>query len=121
MYPLTFSIFVLTLQFFSYRWFLDILGYKRTSKVFIANGIAMTVTFFAVRIFTMPQYWYKVYSVYDTEGFNRLGHIQIVLVLTCFVLDVINLFWFYKMCKGVHKVVTATLDKNKNITYIKAE
>ncbi|KAL5017535.1 hypothetical protein ScPMuIL_007124 [Solemya velum] len=97
------------------RWFLDILGYKRTSKVFIANGIAMTVTFFAVRIFTMPQYWYKVYSVYDTEGFNRLGHIQIVLVLTCFVLDVINLFWFYKMCKGVHKVVTATLDKNKNI------
>ncbi|KAL3869363.1 hypothetical protein ACJMK2_042055 [Sinanodonta woodiana] len=103
------------------RWFFDALGYSKTHPVYISSGVLMTVTFFAVRIFTMPTYWHKVYSVYGTEDFLRLGHIQLVLVLTCFVLDLLNLVWFYKMCRGVHKVVVAKFDKNRNITNLKLD
>lgn len=81
----------------------------------MVNGLAMTATFFMVRIVSMPRYWHKVYSVYGTEPFLRLGHIRFVLVITCLVLDLINLFWFYKMCKGVRKVLYERMDKNRNI------
>ncbi|XP_076440792.1 TLC domain-containing protein 4-B-like [Babylonia areolata] len=91
--------------FVNQRWFLNVLGYSKSSPLFVANGIAMAVTFFAVRIAVMPPYWLKVYSVYGTEPFNRLGHIQLVLVITCAVLDIINLYWFYKIYTGCRRVV----------------
>lgn len=96
------------------RWFLDVLGYHKDSSIFILNGILMTVVFFVVRVACMPLYWYKVYSIFGTEAFNRLGHMQFVLVATCLVLDSINIFWFYRMCVGVRKVL-ASHDKNRNI------
>lgn len=76
----------------------------------------MTLSFFAVRILVMPIYWMKVYQVYGTEAFLRTGHVQMVLLVTCVVLDIINLFWFYKMLKGVHKVLRVNFDKNYNDT-----
>jgi hypothetical protein len=84
---------------------MTVLGYKKSSPLFVANGVAMAVTFFAVRIAAMPPYWLKVYSVYGTDDFNRLGYIQMVLVVTCFVLDVINLFWFYKIYQGAYRLL----------------
>ena len=92
-----------------HRWFLAVLGFDKTSPVFVANGLAMAVTFFAFRIAVMPPYWLKVYSVYGTEPFNRLGHIQMVLVVTCAVLDIINLFWFYKIYTGARRVLVMFL------------
>lgn len=86
------------------RWFMDTLGFDKAGPAYMANGAAMTAMFFACRILCMPQYWYKVYSVYGTEKFHRLGNLQYVLIYSCFVLDVINLFWFYKLCKGIHKM-----------------
>lgn len=91
--------------FVNQRWFLAILGYKKSDPLFVANGVAMAVTFFAFRIATMPHYWLKVYSVYGTEEFNRLGHIQMVLVVSCAILDAINLFWFYKIYQGAHRLL----------------
>ena len=88
------------------------LGYDKTSPIFVANGVAMAITFFAVRIAVMPPYWLKVYSVYGTEPFNRLGHIQLVLVVTCAVLDVINLFWFYKIYTGARRVLEMFLNSS---------
>lgn len=96
------------------RWFLDVLGYRKDSSLFILNGVLMTLVFFVVRVACMPLYWYKVYSIYGTESFSRLGHMQFVLVATCLVLDTINIFWFYRMCAGVRKVLTSH-DKNRNI------
>ncbi|KAK6179180.1 TLC domain-containing protein 4-B [Patella vulgata] len=97
--------------FVNQRWFLDKLKYPRTSTVFMLNGLAMTITFFFVRIAVMPTYWRRVYSVIGTEPFKRLGHISLVLVITCFILDSINIFWFYKMCHGVRKVLTIYSNK----------
>uniref|UniRef100_K1QDK8 Intraflagellar transport protein 74-like protein n=1 Tax=Magallana gigas TaxID=29159 RepID=K1QDK8_MAGGI len=91
--------------FVNNRYFFDVLGIKKTDPLGFTNGILMTLSFFAVRILVMPIYWMKVYQVYGTEAFLRTGHVQMVLLVTCVVLDIINLFWFYKMLKGVHKVL----------------
>lgn len=100
--------------FVNQRWFLAVLGYSKTSPVFVANGVAMAATFFAVRIAVIPPYWHKVYTVYGTEGFNRLGYIQMVLVVTCAILDVINLFWFYKIYVGCQKVVELFFNSSRS-------
>ncbi|XP_071133502.1 TLC domain-containing protein 4-like [Mytilus edulis] len=100
--------------FVDLRWFIDTLGYPKTSLQNMVNGVLMTLSFLIVRILVMPHFWYIVYSVIGTEDFNRIGHIRLVLVLSCFILDTINIFWFLKMCRGVKKVITLKLDANKN-------
>ncbi|GFO41459.1 transmembrane protein 56 [Plakobranchus ocellatus] len=90
--------------FVNQRWFLTQLGYEKSSAVFVSNGVAMALTFFLVRIAVMPSYWHRVYSVYNTPGFNRLGYIQLCLIIPCVILDVINIYWFYKICVGAYKI-----------------
>ena len=51
------------------------LGYPKTSPLFMLNGVAMSVMFFVVRILSIPPYWYKVWTFYGTEGAASLGHI----------------------------------------------
>ncbi|XP_014783279.1 TLC domain-containing protein 4-B [Octopus bimaculoides] len=94
------------------RWFLSTLDYKKDSKPFIINGVIMTLMFFITRLACMPYYWYKVYEVYNTEPFTRLGHMQYVLIGTCFVLDVINFLWFYRMLRGVYNVLQYLIHRN---------
>lgn len=93
------------------RWFMDTLGFDKSGPLYMGNGSVMTVVFFACRILNMPQYWYTVFSVYGTEKFMKLGNLQYVLIVSCFVLDLINLYWFYKLCKGIHKMMA----RKKNI------
>ena len=59
----------------------------------------------------MPAYWYKVYSVYGTPDFEAVGHVKYVLYVTCTILDILNSYWFYKMCKGLVKALTMNSTK----------
>ncbi|XP_005095920.1 TLC domain-containing protein 4-B [Aplysia californica] len=104
--------------FVNQRWFLTQLGYERTSQVFVTNGVAMAVTFFSARIATMPSYWHRVFRVYNTPAFNRLGYIQLCLIIPCLVLDVLNIYWFYKICAGAYKICSMfyVRDKDVNVT-----
>lgn len=97
------------------RWFFSTLGYKKDNKYFIINGVVMTLVFFLTRLACMPYYWFMVYTVYNTEPFTRLGHMQYVLLGTCSVLDIINFFWFYRMMHGVYKVVSYLINKENDI------
>lgn len=94
------------------RWFLDVMGQKHT-KVYLWNGVLLTAVFLACRIMTMPYCWYKIFTIYGTEPYLRTGYIQYVLLSSCFVLDILNVFWFYKLLKGVHKTLSSR-DNNKN-------
>lgn len=87
------------------RWFLYAMGHNKKSLAFFINGIAMTVLFFAVRIAIIPVYWYKVYSVVDSELWAQMRHFRYIMIVTCLVLDVINIFWFKKMFKGAVAVI----------------
>ncbi|CAF2468957.1 unnamed protein product [Rotaria sp. Silwood2] len=98
----------------NFRWFLDALKYPRRSKAFILNGLFMTIVFFFVRIFAMPIYWWKVYTVAVTPLWSHMGHFRFILIIVCVVLDVINLYWFSKMFRGCVKTLTAAYEKKKD-------
>lgn len=85
----------------------------------VTNGISMMVVFFLSRIVSMPFYWHKCYVVYGTEAFTRLGNMQYVPYIACFVLDIINIYWFYKICKGIRKVLAQNKANNPSNTSIK--
>uniref|UniRef100_A0A670ZWZ6 TLC domain-containing protein n=1 Tax=Pseudonaja textilis TaxID=8673 RepID=A0A670ZWZ6_PSETE len=52
----------LSTPFVNLRWFLDATGWSRTSRLVLANGLAMMVVFFMVRIAVIPSYYMQVYS-----------------------------------------------------------
>lgn len=96
------------------RWFLYAAGHNKKSRAFFINGIAMTVLFFAVRIAIIPVYWYKVYSVVESDLWTQMRHFRYIMIVTCITLDIINMFWFKKMLKGALAVLEANRHKEDN-------
>lgn len=82
------------------RWFLYACGFPKDSLYFFANGICMTIVFFIVRILSIPMFWYKIFSVLDSNQWLKLKLLRHALVITCISLDVINVYWFRKMLRG---------------------
>lgn len=60
----------------------------------------MTLMFFAVRIASIPIFWFKVYSICDSPLWIKMRHFRYIMIVTCLALDVINIYWFRKMFKG---------------------
>jgi len=82
------------------RWFMYACGYDKYSICFFLNGIVMTLLFFTVRIATIPLYWYKVYIVLDSALWIKMRNFRYVMIGTCILLDIINIYWFKKMFHG---------------------
>ena len=101
---------LILLCFASSRWFLHVLGHSKDSELYVLNGLAMCVMFFMVRILSMPPYWSKVYSIYGTPAADRLGNLWYVMLVSCVILDYLNLVWFHKMVRGARKVLLAKRD-----------
>ena len=93
---------------------MDVLGYPKSSAPFLINGILMTIIFFVIRILTIPSYWMKVYAIYGTPAYIRLGRIWYVLVSSCIILDYLNIVWFYKILRGCKKVIWNTVICNES-------
>ncbi|XP_064284247.1 TLC domain-containing protein 4 [Passer domesticus] len=92
--------------FVNQRWFFEVLGYPKSSKANIINGVLMTVVFFVVRIAVMPVYYSHVISSFGTEGFQRLGFAaQSAWMISSVVLDIMNVMWMVKIAKGCYKVI----------------
>ncbi|NXT00290.1 TM56B protein, partial [Jacana jacana] len=92
--------------FVNQRWFFEVLGYPKSSKANIINGVLMTAVFFVVRIAVMPIYYSHVISSFGTEAFQRLGFAaQSAWIISSVVLDVMNVMWMVKIAKGCYKVI----------------
>ncbi|XP_023660403.2 TLC domain-containing protein 4-B isoform X1 [Paramormyrops kingsleyae] len=91
------------------RWFFEVLGYPKSSKPNMANGVMMAVVFFLVRIAVMPLYYSRMYSVYGTDAFNRvpLGG-RSAWICSSICLDVMNLMWMHKIARGCYKVLRSS-------------
>lgn len=96
------------------RWIFDILKFPRTKKTVILNGFIMLLTFFLFRMITMPVYWYQIWLVSGTDDTLKLGYIQLIMYIPCFVLDALNIFWFSKMCKGFLKALKGLMNSTNN-------
>lgn len=92
--------------FVNKRWFYDVLKYNKSSPPFILNGFLMTSMFFVVRVVSIPFYWMKVYGIYGSEKSDSLGVLWYVLISSCVILDVINVYWFYRISQGAVKLIT---------------
>ncbi|XP_076617317.1 TLC domain-containing protein 4-B-like [Chaetodon auriga] len=88
------------------RWFFEVLGYPKSSRPNMANGVAMAVVFFMVRIAVMPVYYSRMYAVYGTEAFYLVpwgGRVAWICSSIC--LDVMNIMWMHKIARGCYKVL----------------
>ncbi|XP_064170890.1 TLC domain-containing protein 4-B [Anguilla rostrata] len=102
----------LSTPFVNQRWFFEALSYPRTDRQVVANGVAMAVVFFLVRIAVMPPYYSRVVSTFGTPAFERLGlGPQVAWISSCVCLDVLNTVWMYKIARGCYRVLTGAQGK----------
>uniref|UniRef100_A0A671R9I7 Si:dkey-10f21.4 n=1 Tax=Sinocyclocheilus anshuiensis TaxID=1608454 RepID=A0A671R9I7_9TELE len=92
--------------FVNQRWFFHMLGYHKLSKPSLVNGVAMTFTFFLVRIAVIPGYYSHMYLVFGTDDFYRLplGG-RSAWVISSVSLDVMNIMWMRRIIRGCLKVL----------------
>ncbi|XP_038840052.1 TLC domain-containing protein 4-B-like [Salvelinus fontinalis] len=111
----------LSTPFVNQRWFYEVLKYPRSDRLVVANGMAMAVVFFMVRIFVMPPYWARVFATFGTEAFERLGiGAQVAWITSCIALDILNTIWMYKIARGCYKVMKgASGRKAKEVSPLK--
>ncbi|KAM9312880.1 TLC domain-containing protein 4-A-like [Gastrophryne carolinensis] len=104
----------LSTPFVNQRWFFDAIGKPRNSLPVLINGLTMAVVFFIVRIAVIPSYYAHVFSTFGTEGFIRLGlGPQVAWIVSCVVLDILNVFWMYKIAFGFYRVVAKAKPEGK--------
>lgn len=86
------------------RWFLDAAGWPRSSWLVLANGLAMTVVFFVVRIAVIPSYYARVLASYGTPEYERLGlGVQLAWIGPSLALEVLNVVWMYRITRGFYR------------------
>ncbi|XP_062847498.1 TLC domain-containing protein 4-B isoform X1 [Trichomycterus rosablanca] len=91
------------------RWFFEVLGYPKSSKLNIANGVLMALVFFMVRISVMPVYYSRMYSVYGTEAFYRVSFGgRSAWIFSSFCLDIMNVMWMHKIARGCYRVLRSS-------------
>jgi hypothetical protein len=72
----------------------------------------MSLVFFLARMLSMPFYYYRIYEIYGTERYLELGGVHYCLVHSCIILDIVNIFWFYKLALGCIKVIKGLVKKD---------
>ncbi|KAH0628702.1 hypothetical protein JD844_010131 [Phrynosoma platyrhinos] len=94
----------LSTPFVNLRWFLDTAGWSRSSWLVMANGLAMMVVFFMVRIAVIPTYYAQVYFWYGTPEYERLGlGVQLAWIGPSIALEVLNVIWMYRIIRGFYR------------------
>ncbi|KAL4635928.1 transmembrane protein 56-B-like isoform X1 [Arapaima gigas] len=94
------------------RWFFEVLGYPKSSKANITNGIMMAIVFFLVRVAVIPVYYSRMYSVCGSEAFYRLSWGgRCAWILSSFLLDIMNVMWMVKIVRGCRKVLLSGRQK----------
>ncbi|KAJ8264027.1 hypothetical protein GJAV_G00144240 [Gymnothorax javanicus] len=102
----------LSTPFVNQRWFLEVLSYPRSGTLVLANGVAMTVAFFLVRIAVIPSYYSKMVATFGTPAFTQLGlGPQVAWILSSICLDVLNLVWMYRISRGLYKVLSQVVKR----------
>nr|XP_043637580.1 TLC domain-containing protein 4-like [Erigeron canadensis] len=88
-----------TTPFVNLRWYYDVAGMK-SSKLYLWNGIAMFFGWLVARVILFGFFFYHMY--------NHIDQVRQVHTATFYglhiippVLAIMNLFWFYKIAKGM--------------------
>ncbi len=89
--------------FLNLRWILLSTNRKET-KLYVINGLLLFISFFLVRILTIIPNWYLFFDSMSSPGWNSIPlKYKIICVGSCVPLDVLNVFWYSKIARGVYK------------------
>lgn len=93
-----------TTPFVNLRWYLDV-AKQKSSKLYICNGIALFLGWLVARIFLFIYFFVHMYHHFDqVREIFPLGFYSILVVSP--LLSAMNLFWFWKIAKGLVKTLT---------------
>ena len=96
----------LSTPFVNLRWILQQTHMPKTSKWYIVAAVGMTGTFFISRIVPIPWHWMVTISTMtDEASFVIPFKYRVFMVVSYLVLDLLNLFWMYKIGKGIFKFI----------------
>ncbi|KAK7300588.1 hypothetical protein RJT34_11435 [Clitoria ternatea] len=99
-----------TTPFVNLRWYLDVAGLK-SSKLYIWNGIALFFGWLVARILLFVFLFLHMGTHFDeVKEVFLLGFFSLFAVPS--VLAVMNIFWFWKIAKGVVKTLTKAKHSN---------
>ncbi|KAJ9565179.1 hypothetical protein OSB04_001145, partial [Centaurea solstitialis] len=88
-----------TTPFVNIRWYLDVAGMK-ASKLYVWNGIAMFLGWLVARILLFAFFFYHVYTHLDEmKQLHKTAYYSLHIIPP--MLAVMNLYWFYKITKGM--------------------
>ncbi|XP_027331371.1 transmembrane protein 56-B-like [Abrus precatorius] len=93
-----------TTPFVNLRWYLDIAGFK-SSKLYIWNGIALFIGWLFARVFLFVFIFFHMGTHFDEVKEAFLLGFYILLAVPS-VLAVMNMFWFWRITKGLVKALT---------------
>lgn len=89
--------------FLNFRWLLLTLN-KKTSRLYLINGIILTIVFFLVRIVTILPNWIIFYWCMQTPVWALIELKYVfICVFSSAPLDVLNVYWFGKIVNIVLK------------------
>lgn len=106
----------LSTPFVNLLWTLVAMKVPKTSCWFRFAGFGMTGTFIATRILAMPLMWCVMYIILvqeerEIDTVPMIVKVAVVILMGC--LDMLNVFWAYKMIRGCFKMLGAA-EKNKD-------
>ncbi|KAJ1263389.1 hypothetical protein BS78_09G180900 [Paspalum vaginatum] len=85
------------------RWYLDLAG-RKGSKLYLYNGMALFVGWLVARVVLFAYFFAHMYLHFDqVRTVFPLGFYSILAVPP--VLSLMNLLWFWKICKGIVKTL----------------
>lgn len=93
-----------TTPFVNLRWYLDVAGQKK-SNLYTCNGVALFLGWLVARILLFVFFFYHMFIHFDQVklvyplGFYSLLTIPVVLTM-------MNVFWFWKIAKGMIKTLS---------------
>ncbi|KAL7247128.1 hypothetical protein ACSBR2_002111 [Camellia fascicularis] len=93
-----------TTPFVNLRWYLDVAG-EKNSKLYICNGAALFVGWLVGRILLFTFFFYHIIAHFDqVKDVFLLGFYSLIAVPP--VLAMMNLFWFWKIARGMMKTLS---------------
>jgi hypothetical protein len=99
--------------FVNIRWLLLTYNMKN-SALYLINGGALIILFFTVRIIAIPPFWYFMYKASQSPHWPHLAtYHKIICVGVSIPLDLLNVYWFYKVILIAVKVVKPLLFPQK--------
>ncbi|KAK6923624.1 TRAM/LAG1/CLN8 homology domain [Dillenia turbinata] len=101
-----------TTPFVNLRWYLDVAG-KKGSKLYVWNGIALFLGWLVARILLFIYFFAHMFVHFDqVKQVFPLGFYGLFVVPS--VLTVMNVFWFWKIAKGLIKTLSKARHAHQN-------